>query len=75
MRRACVPRPGIPNSIRVSGLESSTDGETVREALEGVPDVGDAQVDWRSGRADADGDPEYDDVVDAVESVGYRVRD
>lgn len=60
---------------RVSGIESSEAPEESRRALEGVPDATDVRVDRASGRADVDGEAEYDELVDAVESVGSTVRD
>lgn len=65
----------MPNSIRVSSIESAEDEEEIRRALEGVPDATDVRVDRASGRADVEGDADFDDLVDAVESKGFTVRE
>lgn len=65
-------RSDMSTTIRVRGMSCEGCEETVREALEDVDGVIGARADSEKNLATAEGDPDPDELVAAVEDAGYE---
>lgn len=70
--RTRLRRNGMTRTLTVEGMSCDHCEQTVEEALEGVEGVDDATADRDAERATVEGDAATDDLVAAVEDVGYQ---
>jgi copper chaperone CopZ len=61
----------MAHTITVSGMSCEHCEETVAEAIDDVAGVSAVKVDRETETATVEGDVDPDDVVDAIEAVGY----
>jgi copper ion binding protein len=61
-------------TITVEGMSCEHCEQTVEEAVREVSGVSGATADRETQRVDIEGDPDVDDVVDAVEDAGYTAH-
>ena len=62
----------MPTTITVDGMSCGHCEQTVANAIESVPGVTDVTVDRTVGTATVDGEADVNDLVAAVEDVGYE---